>query len=61
MVYVYMLVTEDKYELPLMVTDTAQEMARKLGLCKDSVASAICKAKKDGRKCKYVRVELDDW
>ncbi len=61
MPHVYMLVTQDKYELPLMVADTATELARKLGLSKDSVASAICKAKKDGRKCKYVRVELDDW
>lgn len=61
MSHVYILVTQDKYELPLMLADTAEEMARKLGLRKDSVASAICKAKKDGRKCKYVRVELDDW
>ena len=60
MPHVYMLVTEDEYELPLMVADTAIELARRLGLRECSVMSAICKAKKTGRKCKYVRVDWDD-
>ena len=59
MPHVYMLVTQDKYELPLMVADTATELARRLGISKCSVMSAICKAKKTGRKCKYVRVDWD--
>ena len=56
---VYMLVTQDKYELPLVVADTVAELARLTGQKRSSVASAITHAKKKGFSSKYVKVILD--
>lgn len=55
----YMQVTSDKYELPLVVADSMAELARKTGNKRSSIASAISHAKKKERKSKYVKVELD--
>lgn len=56
--YLYMLVTHDKYELPLYVCDTIQELSAYVGLKPNHVSSAISKAKKVHGFCKYVRVEI---
>lgn len=58
---VYMMVTNDKYELPLMIEDTAAELSRKLHMNPNSVGSAISAAKIRGHKCRYVKVEIDDY
>lgn len=57
---IYMLVTSDKYELPIMVCDTVYEMARKLGVCKHSIWNALLYSKRSGSKSKYVEVIIDD-
>lgn len=56
---VYMLVTQDKYELPLVVADTVAELAKLTGKKRSSVASAISHAKKKGFSSRYVKVVLD--
>ena len=56
---VYMLVTQDKYELPLVVADTVAELARLTGQKRSSVASAITHAKKKGFNSKYIKVNID--
>ena len=67
MMTLWMLVTEDKYELPLMVTDTLAELAKRT----NTTASAICqtmkyyRCRKDNKwrtktNCRYVKVEVDD-
>lgn len=56
---VYMLVTSDKYELPLIVTDTMAELARLTGQKRSSVASAISHSKKKGFKSRYIKVIID--
>lgn len=56
---VYMLVTQDKYELPLIVTDTMAELARRTGQKRSSVASAISHANKKGFKSRYIKVIID--
>lgn len=38
----YMAVTPDKYELPIYVAETAQEMADVMGIKKNSVFSIVC-------------------
>ena len=53
----YMLVTEDKFELPLVVEDSAAKLARKIGVDVNLIYSAISKANKRGGKSKYVKVE----
>ena len=55
-----MYVTKDKYELPLIVADTAAELARKLGILPDRVRSAYCHARQRGGKSRYVKVNIDD-
>lgn len=56
---VYMLVTQDRYELPLIVADTMAELARLTGQKRSSVASAISHAKKKGFNSQYVKVVID--
>lgn len=56
---VYMLVTQDKYELPLVVADSVAELARLTGQKRSSVASAITHAKKKGFNSRYVKVVIE--
>lgn len=56
---VYMLVTQDKYELPLVVADTVTELARLTGVKRNVISSAMSHAKKKGFKSMYVKVLVD--
>ena len=38
--YYYMLITKDKYELPLVVADSAEELAAAIGVTKDYIYCA---------------------
>jgi hypothetical protein len=55
---VYMVVTNDKYELPVLVADSIAELARMAGVKPSLISSAICHAKKKGHKSIYVRVSM---
>ena len=58
--YLWMAVTADKYELPLCVFDTAEELGKRCGVAKGTIYNAIGKGH-NGR-CngfKYVRVLND--
>lgn len=57
---VYMLVSPDQYELPLMVCDTASELERRCGLPHSAVCSCIRKAQLRGYRCKYVKVQIPE-
>lgn len=58
---IWMMVTLDKYELPLIVADSASELAKKVGVDKNTVMAAVSHVK-NGRKnrSRYVKVEVDD-
>ena len=58
--YLYMLVSRDKYELPLVVADNLVTLARKLDMKPNSIKCMIYKAKRQGYKCQYVKVEYDE-
>lgn len=58
--YVYMMISNDKLELPLAVADTIRELARLVGTRENCISSAISHAKKRGYKCRYVKVAIDD-
>lgn len=60
MKYIYMLVTKDKYELPLAVADTRKELGEMIGVSSITIANSITRARKNGHKSKYVRVEIPD-
>lgn len=57
--YVWMLVSNDKYELPLYVADTAQELADILGIPVINVTSAMSHARRRGNNCKYKKIKVD--
>lgn len=55
----YMAVTPDKYELPLHCPLTADEMAEKYNVKKNTIYSCVCRDKKGTRSGrKFVRVTL---
>lgn len=56
--YLYLLVSSDKYELPLAVADSSEELAEMLGVRRNTIDSIICHAR-DGRRkrSKYCKVE----
>ena len=59
--YVYMLVSNDKYEFPLIIADSAFELARRIGVKERTISSAIChhKERPEG-KCRYHKVDIGD-
>lgn len=57
---VWMMVTRDKYELPVVVANTAKELAEVTGKSEENIRSSVCKAEKTGRRCKYVRVRIEE-
>lgn len=58
---VYMQVTDDEFELPVAVADSSGELAKIVGVSRNSILSAISHVKA-GRKKKsrYVSVEVDE-
>ena len=65
--YVYMKVTNDKYELPIAIADSAEELAEKFGTTKGVVYTSVTKSKyglknKNGtpRYFPYRKVEIDE-
>ena len=56
--YIYMLVTQDEYELPLDFAETARELAARQGTTYNTVQSGAWYAEKEGRKSKWRRVRL---
>lgn len=60
MAAIWMLVTTDEFELPLVVADSAGELARILGTVPDSIYSNVHHCRAAGYRCKYVKVEVED-
>ena len=56
----WMFVTKDEYELPLMVCDSVDELAKRLGKRPNTIYSAISKAKLKNRPCMYHVVEIEE-
>lgn len=58
--FLWLLTTMDEYELPIFVTDTAEELAKLVGVkSADSVISAMTKSRQRGYRCKYKKVPFD--
>lgn len=57
---IYMAISQDKYELPLAVADTVVELAKMLGVSKNTIYSTMSKYKAGERKKpKYIKVKID--
>ena len=55
--YMYL---DKNYDLPLIVAESAREMAEKRGILEQSVYQIISKAKRLGYKCRYIVVDEED-
>lgn len=58
--YVYMKISNDKYELPMLVANTAKKLAELDGVSEGYVFSEIYRGEKTGCKTQYIRVAIDD-
>ena len=56
----YTATTMDKYELPIAVADTANELARKMGITKAGLLSVISHKKQHKECCMYHRIVYTD-
>ena len=57
----FMAVTPDEYELPLFVTESLDEMAKKFNKTKSMISSSICHERQGGRcGIKFIRVEVEN-
>lgn len=58
---VYIAVTPDEYEMPLIVADNLKEMSRKSGIKKDVISSAIYH-ESNGKRLgiKFIKIEVDE-
>lgn len=57
--YIWMLVTEDKYEFPIYICDSPKELAKLCGVTPGTVRAAVCHCEKENRKfSRYRRVEV---
>ena len=56
----YIMVTRDKYELPMIVTESTRELADFAGVRLNAIHCAISNKKNNGRKfSRFVKVEID--
>ena len=55
----YLLVTRDELELPLIVADSVKELAVKCG-CTENAISVGINYKKNGGKSRFVKVVVED-
>lgn len=58
--HVFMMVTKDKYELPLAVADTRRELGKMLSVSPVTIANSITRARNNGQKSQYIRVDFSD-
>lgn len=58
MMFVYMQVTKDEYELPLAVADSIPKLAEMVGVKTQSIYDSMKNAKKYGRKTPYKKVDI---
>ena len=55
--YIYMMVSGDKYQLPLCVADSAEELEEKVGVKKGTIYSSVLRWEKgQTKKTKYIRI-----
>ena len=59
--FVYLMVSKDKYELPVAVADSVQELSDMVGSSVNTIRSGICH-QKAGRikKSRFICVDVED-
>lgn len=57
--YYWLLVTQDKYRLPIVVADSLEELSNMIGISRRSISHAMSKTKIRGGQCKYEKVRKE--
>ena len=57
---VYMEVTKDKYELPVAIADSCNELARIRNVNPNTISSMIYHCREKGHRCRYVKVKIEE-
>jgi hypothetical protein len=57
---IWMEVTTDELELPLVTANSAVALAEKCGVSKNTVWMSVSHRKKRGTRTRFVKVEIDD-
>lgn len=57
----YIKITTDRFELPIAVFDTLDELARFEGVKPESIRATIAQARRHGYKSKYVILRMKRW
>lgn len=52
----WMKVTLDKYEFPLVVAETREELAEIVNVKPATISEEISRAKRTGMRCQYVKI-----
>lgn len=56
----YMMVTKDKYELPIAVAPTIAELSRMTGISTNAISGALSQSRKNNYCSIYKEVVIDD-
>lgn len=57
---IWLKVTHDEYELPLVIADSLQEMANKVGTSRNAIASSYSHYIHGGPWSSYRKVEIEE-
>ena len=57
--YIWMMVTRDKYELPLAIADTARELSELTGLHKTSIMKGALSYEAGSKCSRFRKVRVD--
>lgn len=64
--YYFMMVSNDKYELPLCVAESVKELAEMVGIKPNSITVALLRGREKGnkkiyaKKYKFIKVEISN-
>lgn len=59
--YLYMVVTNDEYEFPLIVSENIHDIERYSGSSESTIRSCISRYNRGMLKGKFRRVEVEEW
>lgn len=56
----YMLITQDRYELPIYVADSLLELSSACDIPINTIYGTMRRAKKENKWCRFIRVDMTD-
>ena len=60
MTTLWVAITLDRYELPVAVADTAEQLSALVGCTKNSIYSSVSHSLKHGYRSRYIKVVIEE-